>query len=201
MRPTNRQRELLAFLVNHALEKGHPPTLREMADHLGLRSLSSVRQHLNSLARQGLVERRPGLSRGAVPTRKAAALLAPQPGGIPLVGQVKAGIPQTPVKTGPIWKKLTGMAEPASIVLLRVADDAMSREGIFAGDVVLVRRDRPALDGEIVAIRLDDRILVRRLRLTRGRRLLQPSAGGYAKITAGEEMPLNPVIGLVRRMT
>ena len=165
------QRRVLDFLREHLAEHGQAPSLREIAEGLGLRRHSSAQDYVEALVRKGALERLPrhrGL-RLAGEARRAAA-----PGHeLPLVGRVAAGSPilsdaniETRFAVDP------ALFRPRADFLLRVVGQSMRDAGILDGDLIAVHRAATADNGRIVVARLDAEITVKRLRRERDRLLL-----------------------------
>ena len=154
--PTDRQREVLQFLRRHLDERGYPPTVAEIARHFGMRSPNAAGQHLRLLAKKGLVEITPLVSRGIrlvghapAPRKKDA------PRGLPIVGRVAAGSPILAEENREGDLALDPAAfRPRADYLLRVAGDSMVGAGILDGDLVAVHRTPEAASGSIAVVRI-----------------------------------------------
>ena len=152
---TDRQREILEFIVTQQRERGYPPSVREIGEAVGLTSPSTVHTHLATLQKRGLLRRDPTKPR-AIEVRydPSAGMTAERRPSrhIPLVGDIAAG---TDVLAGenveeliPVPSDLTG---EGTLFMLRVRGDSMVDAGILDGDLVVVRQQPDARDGEIVA--------------------------------------------------
>ena len=175
------QRRVLDFLREYLAEHGQAPSLREIAEGLGLRSHSSAQDYVEALVRKGALERLPrhrGLRLAGEARRPAA------PGHeLPLVGRVAAGSPilsdaniETRFAVDP------ALFRPRADFLLRVVGQSMRDAGIRDGDLIAVHRAATADDGRIVVARLDDEITVKRLRRERDRLLLLAENPDFAPI-------------------
>ncbi|HXF36302.1 MAG TPA: transcriptional repressor LexA [Actinomycetota bacterium] len=175
-RLTARQRRILDFIRQTVRERGYPPTVREIGEAVGLTSSSSVHSQLANLERLGLLRRDPAKPR-------AVALASPEarPDGtvVPLLGRIAAGAPVLAAEH--VEEYLTvpvGFADGVDHFALRVIGDSMVGAGILHGDVVVVRRQDVAEDGDIVAALLpgpaEDEATVKRLRRDGARILLVP---------------------------
>jgi repressor LexA len=156
---TARQQEIWQFLAEYVDDHGYPPTVREIGDAVGLASPSTVHAHLANLERAGLIHRDPTKPRAIelVGRRKAAA---PERAGsvpvLPLVGRIAAG---GPLLAEEAVEDEIAVPEPLgrnADFLLRVTGDSMIEAGILDGDVVVVRRQETAADGEIVVALVGD---------------------------------------------
>jgi repressor LexA len=156
-----RQREILEFLRDHTRTHAYPPTVREIGSAVGLSSSSTVQNHLNTLEQRGYIRRDPTKSRtvevvgmehavapGVLPLRSVA---------VPLVGRVAAGGPilaeQNIEDTITVGQEICGGDDAFA---LRVRGDSMIDVGIFDGDLVIVRPQRDARNGDIVVARVED---------------------------------------------
>lgn len=153
---TERQQEIWQFLVEYVDGHGYPPTVREIGDAVGLASPSTVHAHLANLERVGLLKRDPTKPRALeLVGRRAAQQASDAPPRsdspvLPLVGRIAAG---GPLLAEEAVEEEIAVPEPLgrdADFLLRVKGDSMVEAGILDGDVVIVRRQRDARDGDIV---------------------------------------------------
>jgi len=150
---TGRQQEIWKFLTDYVDEHGYPPTVREIGEAVGLASPSTVHAHLANLERAGLIKRDPTKPRALELRREPR----PEPARaadvhrLPLVGEIAAGGPllaeQNVEEYLAVPEPLAGGGEE---FLLRVKGDSMVNAGILDGDLVVVRREQTAQDGDIV---------------------------------------------------
>jgi len=150
---TTRQQEIWQFLVEYVDDHGYPPTVREIGDAVGLASPSTVHAHLANLERAGLVRRDPtkpraielvGRRRSESPAARSATPV------LPLVGRIAAGAPLLAEES---IEDEIAVPEPLgrnADFLLRVKGDSMVEAGILDGDVVVVRRQDDAREGDVV---------------------------------------------------
>ena len=150
MELTGRQQEIWDFLVDYVDGHGYPPTVREIGEAVGLASPSTVHAHLANLERAGLLRRDPTKPRALELTgreRPDAARVA-ELEKLPLVGQIAAGGPLLADQNVEDY-----VAVPETLhgdFLLRVRGDSMIDAGILDGDIVVVKRQDDARNGEIV---------------------------------------------------
>ena len=152
---------------------------------MGLRSTASVSYHLQALQEKGL------LQTPSAKGRKRAIVTTQRPGQIPVVGLVTAGIPILAVENqeGSIpWE-----GDP-NCFALRVRGDSMINAAILSGDLVIVRPQQSADDGQIVVARIGDEATVKRLRRRKGEIWLMPENDDYAPIDGSEA----EIIGVVK---
>jgi repressor LexA len=150
---TARQQEIWQFLVTYVDDHGYPPTVREIGDAVGLASPSTVHAHLANLERAGLLRRDPTKPRaielvGRTRSESHAAHAATPV--LPLVGRIAAGGPLLAEES---IEDEIAVPEPLgrnADFLLRVKGDSMVEAGILDGDVVVVRRQDDARNGDVV---------------------------------------------------
>ena len=183
---TSNKSELILDYVNQFIqENGFAPSIREIGEAVGLRSTASVSYHLHQLQEKGLLVS-PG-SKG----RKRAISTGVRPGQIPVVGLVTAGIPILAVENqeGTIpWEGDSGC------FALRVRGESMIGAGILSGDLVVVRPQQTAMDGQIVVARIGDEATVKRLSRRNGQVWLLPENPEFEPIDGSEA----EIIGLVK---
>lgn len=183
-----REEQVLNFIREFSAENGYAPSIREICAGVGLRSTASVNYHLKNLQQKGL------LTLGEKGRKRAIA--APQrPGQIPLIGTVTAGLPILALENREGTISWDG--DP-SCFALRVRGDSMINAGIFSGDVVVVRPQPTADDGQIVVARLEDEATVKRLRRRNGQIWLMPENDAYAPIDGTYAQIVGVVKALVR---
>jgi repressor LexA len=201
-----RQREILEFLRNHARNHAYPPTVREIGQAVGLSSSSTVQNHLNALEQKGHIRRDPTKSR-TVEVVGDEVLPAPAPRilSIPLVGRVAAGGPilaeeniEDHISLGP------EIAGGEGAFALHVRGDSMIEAGIHDGDMVVVRPQRDATNGQIVVARIENEqtgeheVTVKRFFREAGRIRLQPENSSLEPIYARDLHVEGVVVAVVR---
>lgn len=183
-----REEQVLNFIREFSAENGYAPSIREICAGVGLRSTASVNYHLKNLQQKGM------LTLGEKGRKRA--IVAPQrPGQIPLIGTVTAGLPILALENREGTISWDG--DP-SCFALRVRGDSMINAGIFSGDVVVVRPQPTADDGQIVVARLEDEATVKRLRRRNGQIWLMPENEAYAPIDGTYAQIVGVVKALVR---
>jgi len=203
---TGRQQEIWNFLVDYVDRQGYPPTVREIGEAVGLASPSTVHAHLANLERAGLLRRDPTKPRALELTGRQRAPEAAAVGEmpkLPLVGQIAAG--------GPLLAEQNvedHIAVPETLrgdFLLRVRGESMVNAGIIDGDIVVVRRQQDARNGEIVvALAGDDETAdeatVKTFYRESGRVRLQPENDALEPIYAPHVQILGVVTGVFRSL-
>ena len=188
-RTSNKADLILAFVNQFVQENGFAPSVREIGAAVGLSSTASVSYHLNQLQAKGLL-----LSPGAK-GRKRSIVTAARPGQIPVVGVVTAGIPILALENQEGTISWDG--DP-SCFALRVRGDSMINAAILSGEMVVVRPQQTADDGQIVVAMIGDEATVKRLRLEKGQVWLMPENDAYSPIDGNEAQILGVVKAVVR---
>jgi repressor LexA len=200
---TARQRRIIDFIRATVRERGYPPTVREIGEAVGLNSSSSVHAQLANLERRGLLRRDPTKPRAMELQRPGV----PRSAGVsvPLVGAISAGRPILADENIEEYLLLPDRyAGEEGHFALRVAGDSMIGAGILDGDVVVVKRQDTAEDGDIVAALMtgpaEDEATVKRFRRDNGKVVLAPENPAMSpfELTAGRI--LGKVVSLLRRV-
>jgi len=207
---TGRQQEIWDFLVEYVDGHGYPPTVREIGEKVGLASPSTVHAHLANLERAGLLKRDPTKPRALELVGRRAASdgdgSRAKVHKLPLVGEIAAGGPLLAEEN---IEEYLAVPEPLSRggaeFLLRVKGESMINAGILDGDIIVVRRQQDARDGEIVvALAGDDEsadeATVKRFFSENGRVRLQPENDALEPIYAKHVQILGKVIGVFRQL-
>ena len=156
---TPRQQQVYGFLVDYLAAHGYPPTLQEIAAHLKVSGNLGVLRHLRALEQKGLIERSAGSSRGIRLPRQMAA----QPVMLPLVGEVRAGLPQLAVEEAPeLFSVDASLVKSKDSFLLEVKGDSMIEAHILEGDLAVVQPQPAAENGEIVVALIDGEATLKR---------------------------------------
>lgn len=195
---SERQASILEFIARHCDRNGYPPTVREIGMAVGLASPSTVHAHLAKLEAAGYIKRDPTKPRAMLVRELDTEDLRPLPpeGALPLVGAVAAGGPKLAEDVIEDWVQ----SPFAGDFILRVTGDSMVDAGILDGDLVVVKRQDTAEQGEIVVARIEDEATVKTLRLDGERVVLQPENDAYAPIVPDEVAIVGRVVGVLRAM-
>ena len=210
---TARQQEILQFLVQYVDDHGYPPTVREIGDAVGLASPSTVHAHLANLERVGLLRRDPTKPRALelVGRPRPAAAPAPAPAEsdasmLPLVGRIAAGGPLLAEENVEERIAVPDLLGRNADFLLRVTGESMIDAGILDGDLVVVRRQDDARDGEVVVALVgddesaDEATVKTFRRESDGRVRLQPENSALEPIYADHVRILGKVTGVLRSL-
>jgi repressor LexA len=209
---TARQQEIWQFLVEYVDGHGYPPTVREIGEHVGLASPSTVHAHLANLERAGLIRRDPTKPRAVelVGHRRVeaapAAAAEPDVQRLPLLGRVAAG---GPLLADEYVEDVLAVPEPlgrGADFLLTVRGDSMVDAGILDGDTLVVQRAEAAENGEIVVVLAgddeagDEATVKTFYRESNGRVRLQPENAAMEPIYADHVQVLGKVVGVFRSL-
>lgn len=166
---TSRQQQTLDFIERSINERGYPPTLREIGEHMGIRSTNGVTDHLRALERKGFIRRTDFVSRGVQVVQRRIDRTSEPPAAedvirVPVVHRIVTGLPVLAAES--IAEYIFVDAKIADgggqeIFAFKVAGDAMFQMGILAGDKVIVRRKSHAERGAIVLALIGDEAIVR----------------------------------------
>ena len=193
------QQRILDYIKSEIQTKGYPPSVREIANAVGLKSTSTVHGHLQRLEKRGL------LHRDAMKPRAMEVVGDPNfirntTTAVPVVGHVQAGVPilaeQNLEDYVPIPDVMLGKGEH---FILRVHGESMIDAGIMDGDYIIVRQQAEAHDGDIIVAMIDDSATVKRFfREEDGTFRLQPENSAMEPIYTKELTIVGEVVSLFR---
>ena len=197
---TKRQQEIFDFIKRYSAKYGYPPTVRDIGKAVGLASSSTVHAHLANLERIGLLRRDPTKPRAIELLDRAAAgvrnLVQP---GLPLVGHVAAGLPVLAEENIEEYIQTPSFAGgDDGQYLLRIRGESMQKAGILDDDVVVVRPQDTASDGDIVVALVGDEATVKRFYQEADHVRLQPENDNMQPIRSRDVQILGKVVGLMR---
>ena len=201
---TARQREALEYITYCLDERGYPPTLREIGEHMGIRSTNGVNDHLKALERKGYLVREELKSRALRPVDFDEAKVT-----IPIVGQVAAGQPiladENVQDRVTIDRFFIGKVPAREVFGLVIRGDSMIDDGIYDGDYIFVRKQATAENGEIVVAMIEGEATCKRIFHEGERVRLQPANDTMAPIYVHRSEfravdILGKVVGVYRRM-
>ena len=197
---TAKQEEILEFIKSEILRRGFPPAVREICDAVRLKSTSSVHAHLETLEKAGYIRRDPTKPRAIEILDDDFALTRREMVNVPVIGTVAAGVPLLAEQNIEDYFPIPAERMPnVQTFLLRVKGDSMVNAGIFDGDMVLVREQPTARDGDIVVALLDDSATVKTYYREDGYIRLQPENNFMDPIIVeGPLLILGKVFGIFR---
>lgn len=150
---TQRQRQVLELIVNYIQQNGAPPTRAEIARELGFRSVNAAEDHLKALSRKGAIEILPGLSRG-IRVRQAQ--------GMPVIGHITSGNPVLSDFHVEARIPVENVFQPKAEYMLKIRGNGLRDIGIIEGDLLAVHRTQNVNNGQLVVVRLNNELLVKR---------------------------------------
>ncbi|MET3768430.1 repressor LexA [Marisediminicola sp. UYEF4] len=206
---SEKQLAILDAIQRSVASRGYPPSMREIGDAVGLSSLSSVTHQLNQLELSGYLRRDPNRPRALevlidLPRAESGTVSdSPTPVGdaamVPLVGRIAAGIPITAEQQideiFPLPRQLVGKGD---LFMLKVAGDSMIDAAICDGDWIVVRQQKTAENGDIVAAMLDDEATVKVFQQRDGHTWLLPRNSAFAPILGDFAEVLGKVVAVLR---
>jgi repressor LexA len=198
---TQRQQTVLEIISTSIKDKGYPPTLKELADSLGVSSRNSAVKHLTALAKKGYILWEKNKARGIKLLEKAGGIGTEQEARLPLVGAVTAGVPMLAEENIERY-----VSVPRSLVknidqhfLLKVQGESMKDAGILDKDLVIVRSQAAANPGDVVVALIENEATVKRLAEKEGRIFLKAENPDFSNIYPdGEWSVQGRVVALLR---
>lgn len=208
-----RKQRIIEYIATTVRESGYPPSVREIAAGVGLASTSAVHHHLSGLEKEGLLERDATQSRairltpaallttgsaGDVLTRKAE----PVPAGIPVIGEIAAGGPIEAYQDASETVTVPDIINTsADTYVLRVRGDSMVDAHIMDGDLVVIREQKTAHDGDIVVAQVEENsVTLKRFFKERDRVRLQPANEAYEPQFYDDVRIQGKLVGVIRRV-
>lgn len=196
---SDKQKEILEFIKNEILNKGYPPTVRDICEAVHLKSTSSVHSHLETLEKNGYIRRDPTKPRAIEIIDDNFNLTRREVVNVPLVGQVAAGEPILAVQNIESYFPIPAEFMPnEESFLLRVKGESMVNAGIFSGDNVLVKKQPVAENGDIVVALIDDSATVKTFYKENGHIRLQPENDTMEPIIVDDCEIVGKVFGVFR---
>lgn len=199
---SKRQAMVLDYILQSIAERGYPPTIREIAKHMGIRSTNGVTDHLKALERKGLITRDQARSRAIQPVHLEGEWVE-----VPILGRIAAGAPilareniEDTVKVDSFF-----IGQHRKVFALRVVGESMIGDGIYDGDYIFVKKQATADTGDIVVALIEEEATVKRFYPEPDRIRFQPSNPDMEPIYVRradfrETMILGVVVGVFRKM-
>lgn len=187
------QKRMYEYLAEQA-QKGVPPTVREIARAVGLKSTSTVQTYLDVLEAEGLIERNP-LHKRSIRVKGESEPVTQ----VPLIGTVTAGMPILAVESIEGYVPFAGnVSSDKALFALRVRGESMLGAGILSGDIIIAEKTPTASNGDIVVALLEDEATVKTFYKEDGHFRLQPENDAFAPIITDEVIILGKVVSLIR---
>ncbi|HQD51015.1 MAG TPA: transcriptional repressor LexA [Defluviitaleaceae bacterium] len=195
-----KQLEILNYLKKEIKEKGYPPSVREICDAVDLKSTSTVHGHLNRLEQKGLIRRDPTKPRAIEILDESFYPMRQELVNVPIIGKVTAGQPILAVENIEDYFPLpVDYVKNDTVYMLHVQGDSMIEAGIFDKDLILVRKQSTAENGDIVVALIDEEATVKRFFREKDHIRLQPENPAMSPIVVKDVTILGKVIGLFRK--
>lgn len=196
---TAKQQQILDYIKQEILNRGYPPTVREICETVHLKSTSSVHSHLETLEKNGYIRRDPTKPRAIEICDDSFQMVRTEMVSLPIIGQVAAGVPILAEQNIEEY-----FAVPADVVpsgesfILNVKGDSMINAGIFDGDRVFVNSCNTARNGDMVVALIDDSATVKTFYRENGHIRLQPENDTMDPIIVNDCQILGKVFGVFR---
>ena len=188
------QQKIYEYIASCIRNQGYPPSVREIGEAVGLKSPSTVHFHLKRLEEAGVIEKGAGKGRAITLTEP----LEPE-NRVPIVGNVAAGSPILAEECIEDYLTFDTGGRSGEYFALRVRGESMLNAGILPGDLVVVRRQQTANNGEIVVALIEDEATVKRFSRRNGHIWLLPENEAYSPIDGTYAQILGKVAAVVRR--
>ncbi len=196
----DKQQEILEYLKQEIKGKGYPPSVREICEAVDLRSTSTVHGHLERLEKKGYIRRDPTKPRAIEILDDSFYAHRQELVEVPILGKVTAGEPILAVENIEDYFPLpVEYVKNDSVFMLHVQGDSMIEAGIFHNDLILVRQQSTAENGDIVVALLEDSATVKRFFKEKNYFRLQPENPAMAPLLVRDVSILGKVIGLFRK--
>ncbi len=206
-RLSDRQEQILDYILEMVATRGYPPSVREIGDAVGLSSPSTVHSHIATLVKEGFIRKDPTKPRAIEVIDSGVSepsTLRASVRDVPLVGRIAAGSPILAEEDiEEIYPLPTDIVGDEPVFMLSVRGDSMIEAGILDGDYVVVRRQPDARDGQIVAALIDgEEATVKRLQRLDKRVVLKSENPDFPPMVFSEGVEiLGIVVAVLRRVT
>jgi repressor LexA len=200
---TQKQIEILLYIKSEVQRQGYPPSVRDICKGVDLKSTSTVHSHLEKLESKGYIRKDPTKPRAIeiLDRNDDFLLVSKKTVDVPIVGRVTAGSPILAVEniedTYPIPLEFV---KDYDVFMLKVQGESMIDAGILDGDLVLVKEQKYASNGDIVVALLEEEATVKRFFKEKDKIRLQPENQFMEPIYSTNVSILGKVIGLFRKM-
>lgn len=196
---SNKQKEILEYVKKEILNKGYPPTVRDICIAVNLKSTSSVHAHLETLEKNGYIRRDPTKPRAIEVIDDSFNTARREMVNVPLVGRVAAGEPILAIENVETYFPVPTEYMPNNqSFMLKVKGDSMINAGIFDGDNIFVEKDADIQNGDIVVALIDDSATVKTFYKEENCIRLQPENDKLEPIIVSDCEILGKVFGVFR---
>lgn len=197
---SSKQKEILDYIKNEILDRGYPPTVREICEKVDLKSTSSVHAHLEKLEKNGYIRRDPTKPRAIEIVDDSFNMVRTEMVSLPVIGTVAAGSPilaeENISNYFPVPADMVPHGEPSFV--LKVKGDSMINAGIYSGDQIFVQCCNTARNGDTVVALIDDSATVKTFYKEADHIRLQPENDTMDPIIVDDCQILGKVFGVFR---
>ncbi|WP_461204402.1 transcriptional repressor LexA [Clostridium sp. DL1XJH146] len=196
---SNKQNEIYEYIRLHLMEKGYPPTVREICAYVGLKSTSTVHGHLSRLEKKGLIKRDPSKPRAIElidGLHRNSELI-----DIPVIGKVTAGEPILAVENIEDTFSIPGhyVKNVNKLYVLNIQGNSMIEAGIHDSDLAIIEKVNDAKNGDIVVALIENEATIKRFFKEENHIRLQPENSSMEPIIVDDCMILGVLVGLYRK--
>ena len=196
---SKKQTEILEYIKSQILNKGYPPSVRDICEAVELKSTSSVHSHLETLEKNGYIRRDPTKPRAIEIIDDNFNLVRREVVNVPIIGRVAAGQPILAVENVESYFPIPMELMPnEQCFILKVQGDSMINAGIFDGDTILVEQRQTARNGDMVVALVDDSATVKTFYREADHIRLQPENDSMDPISVRDCQILGKVLGVMR---
>lgn len=196
---SDKQKEILEYMKQEILNKGYPPTVRDICEAVHLKSTSSVHAHLETLEKNGYIKRDPTKPRAIEIIDENFNLTRRELVNVPIIGKVAAGEPILAVENIESYFPIPTEFMPNSeSFMLKVKGESMINAGIFDGDNIIVEKTSNAKNGDMVVALVDDSATVKTFYKEENHIRLQPENDNMEPIIVPDCQILGKVFGVFR---
>ena len=196
-----KQTEILEYIKDQIINRGFPPSVRDICEAVHLKSTSSVHSHLEALEKNGYIRRDPAKPRTIEIVDESFNLTRRELVNVHIIGSISAGQPILAVENIEGYFPIPSEYMPnEQTFMLKVKGESMINAGIFDGDKILVRQQNTARNGEPVVALIDDSVTVKTFYKESGHIRLQPENDTMDPIIVPDAKILGKVIGLFRML-
>ena len=196
---SKKQSEILEYIKSQIINKGYPPSVRDICEAVDLKSTSSVHSHLETLEKNGYIRRDPTKPRAIEIIDNNFNLARREVVNVPIVGKVAAGEPILAVENIDSYFPVPMEFMPnEQCFMLKVKGDSMINAGIFDGDTIIVEQSQTARNGDMVVALVDDSATVKTFYREADHIRLQPENDTMEPIIVPDCQILGKVFGVFR---
>lgn len=194
-----KQREILEVIKTEILNRGYPPTVRELCDAVNLKSTSSIHAHLETLEKNGYIRRDPSKPRAIEIVDDNFNMVRREVVNVPVIGRVAAGEPLLAVQNIEEYFPIPAEHMPnEQSFMLRVRGESMINAGIMDGDTIIVKKQDTAQNGDMIVALVEDGATVKTFYKEDGHIRLQPENDNMDPIIVPNCTILGKVFGVFR---